>query len=634
MRKLYLFTLVSFLLSVTAAVKAQTCTSARYTDTIFHDVTMIQGVQFGTATPYGLLAQPQNLQMDIYMPFGDTLSKRPLIVFQFGGGFLIGWRSQPDIPAFCNYFAKCGYVVVSIDYRIGFNTISSGSAERAVYRAVQDQRSAIRFMCENRVQYRIDTNSIFLTGTSAGCFAGLHSTFMSQTDAPVSYQGIPLEPDNLGCIDCSGNSYFGGRTPRAKGIINQWGAILDTLFIEPSENVPVISFHGTNDNAVPYEYGYPFSYPVFPNVYGSKPIHERLTNLGIKNTLVPLIGFGHEPELLNPQLNDTIYNRSRVFLLDILKPVTTITGDTLVCKGSTATYNFNGLPRSTFCRAVNGNGVTVNANTANSITLTFTDTGWVQIRVRELSEINAGGDEVTLNIYVNPQPTANFTYAANELEVTLNNTSTDAATSIWNIDNTIVDTVLNPTYQFAQPGTYHIYLTTTNSICESTVLQLVDVDTCPSANFIYQLNGSNGIFNANSTNTTMYNWNFGDGDIVNTSTPNVFHPYSSGGTYTVTLTVENALGCTATYSDNVVVFYAGTDELSNDVISVYPNPFTDYITINAANAAYKLYSVDGRLISEGNMVSNTTLSTDALTNGIYLINIYTESGSTTLKLIK
>jgi PKD repeat protein len=631
MKKFYLFILVSFLLSNIGILHAQTCTSTRYTDTIFHDVNVISGVQFATATPYGLLAQPQNLLMDIYMPFGDTLTKRPLIVFQFGGGFLIGWRSQPDIPAFCNYFAKCGYVVVSIDYRIGFNTISTGSAERAVYRAVQDQRSAIRFMCENRAQYRIDTNNIFLTGTSAGCFAGLHSTFMSQTDAPISYQGIPLESDDLGCIDCSGNNYYGGRAPRAKGIINQWGAILDTAFIEASENVPVISFHGTNDNAVPYEYGYPFSYPVFPNVYGSKPIHERLTNLGIKNTLVPLVGFGHEPELLNPQLNDTIYNRSRVFLLDILKPITTIVGDTLVCNGTTHTYTFNGLPRSTFCRSVIGNGVTVNASTATGITLTFADTGWVQIKVQELSEVRASGDEVTLNIYVNPQPVASFTYTVNELEVALTNTSTSATSTVWDIDNNIVDTLLNPSFTFAQPGTYHIYLNVANSICESTSLQLVDVDTCPVANFSYQITGTNGIFNATSTNSSTYHWNFGDGDSATVSSLNVFHPYASGGNYTVTLQVENQLGCKETYTQNVDVFYAGIDETANENISIYPNPFNNQLTIKAANATYKLYSADGRLISEGKA---GVINTESFSRGIYTLQVCTESGNRTFRVLK
>lgn len=129
-------------------IAAQTCHSLRYQDTIFHSFTVTSGIQFATATPYGVLAQPQSLYLDIYEPSNDTLSKRPVIVFQFGGGFLIGTRNQPPIPKFCEYFAKCGYVVVAIDYRIGFNTVSTGSAERAVVRSVQDQRAAIRHLAQ------------------------------------------------------------------------------------------------------------------------------------------------------------------------------------------------------------------------------------------------------------------------------------------------------------------------------------------------------------------------------------------------------------------------------------------------------------------------------------------------------
>src|SRR2546425_449007 len=134
--------------------RSQLCTSLRYQDTIFHQVTVTTAM-FGTATPYGLLALPQDLSLDFYEPAGDTLAKRPLIVFQFGGGFTIGWRSEPVIPQFCEYFAKCGYAVASIDYRIGLNPLDTNSTVRAYYRGVQDERSAIRFLCQRAQQYKL-----------------------------------------------------------------------------------------------------------------------------------------------------------------------------------------------------------------------------------------------------------------------------------------------------------------------------------------------------------------------------------------------------------------------------------------------------------------------------------------------
>jgi hypothetical protein len=43
---------------------------------------------------------------------------------------------------------------------------------------------------------------------------------------------------------------------------------------------------------------------------------------------------------------------------------------------------------------------------------------------------------------------------------------------------------------------------------------------------------------------TGYRWNFGDGQVSNTTIPTVQHTYSKAGTYQVTLTVSDAAGCT------------------------------------------------------------------------------------------
>ena len=116
-----------------------------------------------------LLLNNQNLFLDIVAPAGDTLEKRPLVLHQFGGGFLIGWRTKPVIPQMAEMYAKRGFVFATIDYRLGFNPLDGQSAERAVYRASQDLRAALRFLVDNADLYGIDTSAIFLTRTSAGC---------------------------------------------------------------------------------------------------------------------------------------------------------------------------------------------------------------------------------------------------------------------------------------------------------------------------------------------------------------------------------------------------------------------------------------------------------------------------------
>lgn len=616
-----------------AAIAQSNCNSQRYQDTIYHSVKVTNDIKFATATPYGLLAQPQDLYMDIYEPANDTQTRRPLIVFQFGGGFLIGWRSQPPIPQYCEYFAKCGYVVASIDYRIGFDVLSTGSAERAVIRAVQDQRAAIRHLCQRTNQYKIDTASIFLTGTSAGCFAGLHSTFMVESQIPASSHGISLEPDDLGSIDSSGNNDYGNRNPRARGIINHWGAILDTFFIDPTDNVPVLSIHGTIDMGVPYEYGYPFYYPVFPMVYGSKPIAERLTNLGIYNILVPLEGLNHEPELIDAWVNDTMTNQGRRFLWSIIKPITSsISGDDMVCFEEHPVYAVSNTAGSKYCWQVSG-PANIMANNNNSIQLSFTDTGIVLLSVTELNYMGAMGDVKTYTIHVLPQPHANFGYTTNELTITLSDSSSSLDSYNWNFGDGNTSANASPTYTYTNPGTYTVMLYGGNEACMDTAMVNVNVDYCPEAEFTVQANNNNVFFYATPTNAATYQWNFGDGSTATVGAYNVFHQYATSGTYTAILTVSNALGCVSTDTVQVTIVPTSLDDVDKEASLVYSQH--DYtLTINGtANDILTIYDAVGKQIMQLdiNMIGGK-VSLSLLPKGTYIAKL--EKAQTYIRLIR
>ena len=121
-----------------------------------------------------------------------------LIVYQFGGWFLIGWREEPDIPQFATYFAQLGYVVATIDYRLGFNPTDTTSGMRECYRASQDERSAVRFLCQNAQQFGIDTSRIILTGTSAGCFTAFVNCYMGDTLRPACHLWNNTGTDGFG----------------------------------------------------------------------------------------------------------------------------------------------------------------------------------------------------------------------------------------------------------------------------------------------------------------------------------------------------------------------------------------------------------------------------------------------------
>ena len=415
--------LFGFILLLSLQATGQSCEDLRYIDPLF-DVNTTFNIEYQEARPYGSLFN-QPYRLNIYEPEGDTLSHRPLMIFQFGGGYLVGDRVLPPAPALCNYWAERGYVAASIDYRLGLSAVNQGSAERAVYRGVQDLQAALRFLCEFSETYGIDTNNIIVSGNSAGAFTTLHSTFMEQIQAPSSYTGfgIGLDSYSLGGLYDSGNSYWGNREVKVHGIIANWGAILDTSLIgdSPDDWVPSILFHGSADNAVPYVYGQPFSSPFFPDVYGSVPINERLDNTTIPHKFVPLIGAGHEPELLNDAYLDTILWESQDFMYEyVLKPeIQSVSGNQNPTLNSTELYTVTANdPIIQLCTSLN-NGTVISTN-LNQVEIEWTtpgydtlqiiagnhilayDTIFVPVQVAVSIGLEEVRNEVTARIYPNP----------------------------------------------------------------------------------------------------------------------------------------------------------------------------------------------------------------------------------------
>jgi PKD repeat protein len=430
-------------------------------------------------------------------------------------------------------------------------------------------------------------------------------------------------------MDCSGNSDFNLHIPRIKAIVNQWGAIMDTALIEASENIPVLSFHGDQDILVPYVYGYPFQLSVFPKVYGSVPIHQRLTNLGIPNILHPLVGYGHEPELLAPNLNDTIYNYTRPFLFDLLRPHTSsITGDSTVCVKTIATYSVVNTAGSIYCWDVTGNG-TIVANNGNSISVQWNDTGTVQVTVKELNQILAEGEPVSFTTTVVPHAQSNFSYLANQLDVNFTNLSTDATGYNWSFgDGTSSTDMAPPAKAYTTGGTYTVALVAANNYCTDTFHASFTIDSCPVANITYQQTNYNTFFYSPITNSVSYFWNFGDGDSAAVGSPNVFHQYSANGIYLVSLRVQNALGCKVTDTLTITVDVTtptGIGNLTGTTITILPTTTGDILitglTTGTATQA-QLYNLQGQVVSTASgSIGNLTIPAGNLPPAVYVVKI-------------
>lgn len=79
------------------------------------------------------------------------------------------------------------------------------------------------------------------------------------------------------------------------------------------------------------------------------------------------------------------------------------------------------------------------------------------------------------------------------------------------------------------------------------------------------------------------------------------------------------------------------DEMSNGIeISIYPNPTTNYITVElneAVNCNIQVYTINDQLIKTINFYQNTTVDLQNFNNGIYLLNITDENGNQNIKKV-
>lgn len=274
-----------------------------------------------------------DLDMDIYMPEGDTMALHPLIVFMHGGAFYFGDKGAQTMSLWCQHFAKAGYVTASINYRLGFQ-FTKASIQRCGYMAIQDAHAALRYLVAHAQEYGIDTTAIFVAGTSAGAITALNVAFLTNNTCPSFVKERHLD-SKLGAMDRSGNNLT--NSFKIKAVANMWGALYD-LSVLKDKRIPIISFHGTADNIVPYDEGFPFASlksdigeMLFDKMYGSKAIHERMDQLHIHNDFYPIEDKGHSPFTDSDGSINSLYyfiqNKIQAFFLHELSGNTAIAYD-------------------------------------------------------------------------------------------------------------------------------------------------------------------------------------------------------------------------------------------------------------------------------------------------------------------
>ena len=292
------FLLLALIFSIKISM-AQYCVPGRFDSKVF-DLSQIDSATVQYGQNYNWRDSTiQKLYMDVYFPklSADTLKKRPVIMLIHPGGFYLGRREHYHYH--CRQLAMRGFVAISIDYRLGweiglgkyYDTLppkvtggypfkcegDSVSSLQAFYRALQDQKAALRYIIHNGWQVHIDPDWIFVGGSSAGGVSSLGLQYVSQELFDNKYADLHLS-DSLGPLDFSSNSLTDSFS--LAGMFSFWGALPDTSLITADNSIPALLMHCTGDSLVPCGSNNYYSCSNYLRAQGSCEIWKRLKHLG------------------------------------------------------------------------------------------------------------------------------------------------------------------------------------------------------------------------------------------------------------------------------------------------------------------------------------------------------------------
>ena len=316
MKKFYLS--LCILVAFTAAVSAQTaCNGGRYESDVY-TVDSTLGIKYGyNTTNTGAM---DSLKLDVYQPHADTATRRPLIIWVHGGSFLSGTSQDEDVSTLSRNFARKGFICATINYRIGMSNIDSADAILAVIRAVQDLKASIRFFYKDRKTtntYKIDTNNIFMGGSSAGALTVDHAAYLTR-DCQIVSAGYISEANLTAMGGLEGTSGNPGYSHKVKACISLCGALGKYGWLEAGD-MPLCSMHGTSDNVVTYSRG--IVNPGIPLMYldGDRMLYAQAQVVGVVDSFYTWLNAGHVPyegtTAAQKAYMDTTVNFVRDFLI-------------------------------------------------------------------------------------------------------------------------------------------------------------------------------------------------------------------------------------------------------------------------------------------------------------------------------
>lgn len=222
------------------------------------------------------------LTMDVYTPVHTSNIKRPAVIFVFGGGFYKGSKSEKVNAAFCKALSDSGFVVAAIDYRLGMkgNTSKGIQAYKALKKSIKmaedDLITATGFLLSKADSIGLDTDKIFICGSSAGAVTVLQTEY-------------ELSINELNRQDLPANFKYAGVISFAGGILSDRGKP-----VFKSKPAATLFFHGHDDKIVNYDHRQIFNIGFF----GSKSLSDIYMKSEYNYRLYDFSDIGHEISFL------------------------------------------------------------------------------------------------------------------------------------------------------------------------------------------------------------------------------------------------------------------------------------------------------------------------------------------------
>jgi acetyl esterase/lipase len=195
--------------------------------------------------------------LDLAMPADPGAEKLPAIVFVHGGGWQSGSKRRPLFILPALRYAAAGYVCIAVNYRL--------AQEAPFPTAVEDVKTAVRWLRAHADQYRVDPDRIGAFGNSAGAHlalmlamvgpdAGLEGDLFPEHSSAVQAVCASAVPADFGvwvpggaAPDRGPGTFLAGPEDTIRDRVAQASPISYVRADAP----PLLLIHGSDDTTVP-----------------------------------------------------------------------------------------------------------------------------------------------------------------------------------------------------------------------------------------------------------------------------------------------------------------------------------------------------------------------------------------------